>query len=101
MLHLGILAHHHDWAKFFENLACVVVDELHVYRGIFGSHLHHVLRRLLRVAEHYGSRPRFIASSATIANPSGLGEALAGRRVSAGGTNRAAPRARAPMVLLP
>ncbi len=80
MLHLGILAHHHDWRLLFENLACVVVDELHVYRGIFGSHLHHILRRLLRVAEHYGSRPRFIASSASIANPGGLGEALTGRR---------------------
>ncbi len=79
MLHLGILAHHQDWHVLFENLACVVVDELHVYRGIFGSHLHHILKRLLRVAAHYGSRPRFIASSATIANPGGLGEALVGR----------------------
>ncbi len=82
MLHLGILAHHHDWRPLFENLACVVVDELHVYRGIFGSHLYHILARLRRVAEHYGSRPRFIASSATIANPGGLGETLAGRRFS-------------------
>ena len=93
MLHLGILAHHQDWALFFENLTCVVVDELHVYRGIFGSHLHHVLRRLLRVAGHYGSRPRFIASSATIANPGGLGEALTGRRftvVDRSGAPRAA-----------
>jgi len=82
MLHLGFLAHHHDWRLLFENLAFVVVDELHVYRGIFGSHLHHVLRRLLRIAAHYGSEPRFIASSATIANPGGLGEALIGRRFS-------------------
>ena len=82
MLHLGILAYHPDWRALFENLAFVVVDELHVYRGIFGSHLHHVLRRLLRIAAHYGSRPRFIASSATIANPGGLGEALIGRRFS-------------------
>jgi len=82
MLHLGILAHHQDWRALFENLAFVVVDELHVYRGIFGSHLHHVLKRLLRIAAHYGSRPRFIASSATIANPGGLGEALIGRRFS-------------------
>ncbi|HYS05249.1 MAG TPA: DEAD/DEAH box helicase [Candidatus Dormibacteraeota bacterium] len=80
MLHLGILAHHHDWRLLFENLSYVVLDELHVYRGIFGSHLHHILKRLLRVAEHYGSRPRFIASSASIANPGGLGEALTGRR---------------------
>ncbi|MEK7799626.1 MAG: DEAD/DEAH box helicase, partial [Acidobacteriota bacterium] len=82
MLHLGILAHHRDWHVLFENLACVVVDELHVYRGIFGSHLHHILKRLLRIAAHYGSRPRFIASSATIANPGGLGQALVGRPFS-------------------
>jgi DEAD/DEAH box helicase domain-containing protein len=101
MLHLGILAHHHDWARMFENLACVVVDELHVYRGIFGSHLHHVLRRLLRVAEHYGSRPRFIASSATIANPGGLGEALTGRRFSVVDRNGAPRAARHLMFLNP
>ena len=101
MLHLGILAHHHDWARLFENLVCVVVDELHVYRGIFGSHLHHVLRRLLRVAEHYGSRPRFIASSATIANPGGLGEALAGRRFSVVDRNGAPRAARNLMFLNP
>ena len=79
MLHLGILAHHRDWKSLFENLDIVVVDELHVYRGIFGSHLYHILKRLLRVAAHYGSRPRFIASSATVANPGGLAEALFGR----------------------
>ena len=82
MLHLGILAHHQDWRTLFANLSSVVVDELHVYRGIFGSHLHQVMRRLLRIAAHYGSRPRFIASSATIANPGDLGEALIGRRFS-------------------
>ncbi|MGH9797964.1 MAG: DEAD/DEAH box helicase, partial [Candidatus Polarisedimenticolia bacterium] len=79
MLHLGILAHHDDWGPLFRNLEFVVLDELHVYRGIFGTHLHHVLKRLLRLAERYGSRPRFIASSATVANPGGLGERLAGR----------------------
>jgi DEAD/DEAH box helicase domain-containing protein len=79
MLHLAILPHHDDWRVFLENLAFVVVDELHVYRGIFGSHLHHVLRRLTRLAGHYGARPRFIASSATVANPAGLGEAMVGR----------------------
>ncbi len=99
MLHLGILAHHHDWRLLFENLAFIVVDELHVYRGIFGSHLHHVLKRLLRVAEHYGSRPRFIASSATIANPGGLGEALTGRRFSVVERN-GAPRAERHLVFL-
>ncbi len=79
MLHLGILPHHEDWRVFFGSLETVVVDELHIYKGIFGTHLHHILRRLLRVAERHGSRPRFIASSATIANPGGLGEALTGR----------------------
>jgi DEAD/DEAH box helicase domain-containing protein len=79
MLHLGILAHHEDWRAFLSSLDLVVVDELHVYRGIFGTHLHHVLRRLLRLAEHYGARPRFIASSATVANPAGLGRAMTGR----------------------
>ena len=99
MLHLGILAHHQDWRLLFENLACVVVDELHVYRGIFGSHLHHILRRLLRVAEHCGSRPRFIASSASIANPAGLGEALTGRRFAVVDRN-GAPRAERHLLFL-
>jgi DEAD/DEAH box helicase domain-containing protein len=79
MLHLGILPHHEDWRLFFRNLECVVVDELHVYKGIFGTHLHHIMRRLRRIAAHHGRRPRFIASSATVANPGGLGEALIGR----------------------
>ena len=82
MLHLGILAHHDAWRPFFENLDLVVLDELHVYRGIFGSHLHHIVRRLLRIADLYGRRPRFVASSATIASPGRLGEALLGRPVS-------------------
>ncbi|HXH27891.1 MAG TPA: Zn-binding domain-containing protein, partial [Candidatus Polarisedimenticolia bacterium] len=64
---------------FFRSLDYVVVDELHVYKGIFGSHLHQILRRLQRIARRHGARPRFIASSATIANPGGLGEALVGR----------------------
>jgi len=101
MLHLGILAHHRDWARLFENLALVVVDELHVYRGIFGSHLHHVLRRLLRVAAHYGSRPHFVASSATIANPGGLGEALTGRRFTVVDRNGAPRAARTLMFVNP
>ena len=79
MLHLGILAHHDDWRAFFENLDTVVLDELHVYRGIFGSHLYHILKRLERVAGRHGRAPRYIASSATIANPAGLGQALTGR----------------------
>ncbi len=79
MLHLGILPHHEDWRVFFGNLETVVVDELHVYKGIFGTHLHHIMRRLRRIAARHGSRPHFIASSATVANPGELGEALTGR----------------------
>jgi DEAD/DEAH box helicase domain-containing protein len=76
MMHSGILPHHPRWAKLFENLKFVVIDELHAYRGVFGSHLTNVLRRLRRICEHYGSRPVFICSSATIANPRELAEAL-------------------------
>jgi len=77
MLHSGILPHHPRWAKLFENLRYVVIDELHAYRGVFGSHLTNVLRRLARICQHYGSNPTFICSSATIANPRELAEALA------------------------
>jgi DEAD/DEAH box helicase domain-containing protein len=76
MLHSGILPHHPRWAKLFENLRFVVIDELHAYRGVFGSHLSNVLRRLRRICAHYGSDPTFICSSATIANPRALAEAL-------------------------
>jgi DEAD/DEAH box helicase domain-containing protein len=76
MLHSGILPHHPRWAKLFENLRFVVIDELHAYRGVFGSHLCNVLRRLRRVCRHYGSDPVFICSSATIANPRELAERL-------------------------
>jgi DEAD/DEAH box helicase domain-containing protein len=79
MLHSGILPHHPRWAKLFENLRYVVIDELHAYRGVFGSHLCNVLRRLRRVAAHYGSDPLVICSSATIANPRELAERLAER----------------------
>ena len=65
MLHSGILPHHPRWAKLFENLQFVVIDELHAYRGVFGSHLCNVLRRLRRIARHYGSDPLIISSSAT------------------------------------
>src|SRR5215210_2434734 len=80
MLHSGILPHHPRWAKLFENLRFVVVDELHAYRGVFGSHLANILRRLQRICRHYGSDPVFICSSATIANPRELAESLTGRR---------------------
>jgi DEAD/DEAH box helicase domain-containing protein len=76
MVHSGILPHHPRWAKLFENLRYVVIDELHAYRGVFGSHLTNVLRRLRRICRHYGSSPTFICSSATIANPRELAEAL-------------------------
>ena len=78
MLHAGILPHHTKWAKAFENLRYVIIDELHYYRGVFGSHLANVLRRLKRVCEFYGSSPQFICCSATIANPKELAEALTG-----------------------
>jgi len=69
MLHTGILPHHTRWERLFENLRYVVIDELHYYRGVFGSHLANVLRRLKRVAGFYGSKPQFMCASATIANP--------------------------------
>ncbi len=76
MLHSGILPHHPKWAELFENLRYVVIDELHAYRGVFGSHLANVLRRLRRICRHYGADPMFICSSATIANPRELAERL-------------------------
>jgi DEAD/DEAH box helicase domain-containing protein len=79
MVHSGILPHHPRWAKLFENLRFVVIDELHAYRGVFGSHLGNILRRLQRICRHYGSDPIFICSSATIANPRELAEGLTGR----------------------
>ncbi len=82
MLHVGILPYHGKWHEFLRGLRYVVVDELHTYRGIFGSHVAGVLRRLLRMCEHYGSRPTVLASSATIANPLELGERLIGREMT-------------------
>ncbi len=79
MVHSGILPHHPRWAKLFENLRFVIIDELHAYRGVFGSHLANILRRLQRICRHYGSDPIFICSSATIANPRELAEGLTGR----------------------
>ncbi|MFS8641116.1 MAG: DEAD/DEAH box helicase, partial [Symbiobacteriaceae bacterium] len=81
MLHAGILPYHTRWVNLFENLEYVVVDELHHYRGVFGSHVANVLRRLQRICEFYGSRPRIIACSATIANPRQHAEKLLGRPV--------------------
>ena len=76
MLHTGILPHHTRWTRLFENLRYVVIDELHTYRGVFGSHLANVLRRLRRIAKFYGSSPQFICCSATIANPGELAARL-------------------------
>src|SRR5882724_4865481 len=76
MLHTGILPHHTRWTRLFENLRYIVVDELHTYRGVFGSHLCNVLRRLRRIARFYGREPQFICSSATIANPGDLAACL-------------------------
>jgi len=76
MLHAGILPHHTKWIKLFENLRYIVLDELHNYRGIFGSHLANVLRRLKRIAAFYGAHPQFILCTATIANPSEMAEKM-------------------------
>jgi len=78
MLNVGILPHHRQWGDMLANLACVVVDEAHVYRGVFGSHVANVLRRLRRLARAYGTEPRFLLTSATIANPTELAEELTG-----------------------
>lgn len=76
MLHTGILPHHTRWAEFFRNLRFVVIDEIHVYRGVFGSHIANLIRRLMRVAAFYGAHPQFFMTSATIANPGQLAERL-------------------------
>src|SRR3954451_17771479 len=78
MLHVGVLPNHGQWGDVLANLAFVVVDEAHVYRGVFGSHVANVLRRLRRLARAYGTEPRFLLTSATIANPAQLGEGLTG-----------------------
>lgn len=80
MLHAGILPHHTRWAKLFENLRYVVIDELHSCRGVYGSHVANVMRRLKRICEFYGCSPQFICCSATIANPRELAEALTGEK---------------------
>lgn len=81
MLHAGILPHHTKWVKLFENLKYVVIDEIHAYRGIFGSNLANVIRRLKRICAFYGSNPKFICCSATIKNPKEFSETMIGRSV--------------------
>ena len=89
MLHSGILPHHTKWIGLFQNLRYVIIDELHIYRGVFGSHLANVLRRLQRICRHYGATPQFICTSATIANPQELAERLAGQPMGLVGENGA------------
>jgi len=91
MLHQGILPHHARWNRFFTHLRYVVIDELHAYRGVFGSHLANVIRRLDRICEHYGSSPVFICCSATIGNPKEHAERVTGRSIVAV-TDDGAPR---------
>ena len=76
MIHLGMLPYHPQWAAFLANLRYVVIDELHTYRGVFGSHVANVLRRLRRLCAFYGANPQFLCTSATIANPKELAERL-------------------------
>ena len=89
MLHAAILPHHTKWFKLFENLRFVVIDELHTYRGLFGSHVANLVRRLRRICRHYGSDPVFICASATIANPGQLAEGLIGAPVTMAGVGPA------------
>jgi DEAD/DEAH box helicase domain-containing protein len=81
MLHLGILPHHSRWSRFFRNLRFVVLDEMHIYRGAFGSNVANVMRRLTRICQYYGAEPQFICCSATIANPLELAEKLTGKQM--------------------
>ncbi len=92
MLHVGVLPHHDRWGDVLANLAYVVVDEAHVYRGVFGSHVGNVLRRLRRIARIYGAEPQFLLASATIANPGELARSLLGLEVTVIGDD-GAPRA--------
>ena len=95
MLHVGVLPHHDRWGDVLANLRFVVVDEAHVYRGVFGSHVANVLRRLRRLARAYGSEPQFVLASATIANPaSSRSRCSACRRRWSTATRRRAPSGR-------
>jgi DEAD/DEAH box helicase domain-containing protein len=98
MVHVGILPNHDRWADLLANLRYVVVDEAHVYRGVFGSHVANVLRRLVRLARIYGADPRFLLASATVSNPGELGASLLGERVAVI-SDDAAPRADRTVVL--
>jgi DEAD/DEAH box helicase domain-containing protein len=98
MVHIGLLPNHDRWGDVLANLRYIVVDEAHVYRGVFGSHVANVLRRLRRLARVYGSEPQFLLASATISNPGELGASLLGAPVTVVGDD-AAPRAERTIVL--
>ncbi len=98
MVHVGVLPNHDRWGDVLSNLRYVVVDEAHVYRGVFGSHVANVLRRLRRLARIYGAEPQFLLASATISNPGELGHSLLGKSVTVIGDD-AAPRAERTVVL--
>jgi DEAD/DEAH box helicase domain-containing protein len=98
MVHVGVLPNHDRWGDVLANLRYVVIDEAHVYRGVFGSHVANVLRRLLRLARIYGAEPQFLLASATVSNPGELGAALLGAPVTVIGDD-AAPRAERTVVL--
>ncbi|MBW1898505.1 MAG: DEAD/DEAH box helicase, partial [Deltaproteobacteria bacterium] len=99
MVHLAILPHHEKWREFLSGLQIIVIDEVHTYRGIMGSHMAQVFRRLIRVCNHYGSKPTFVFSSATIANPSELAGQLTGLQVDVV-ENNGAPQGNRHVVLL-
>ena len=99
MLHLSLLAYHKGWVEFFSQLKYVIIDEVHSYRGVLGSHMAWILRRLQRIAAYYGAHPSFILLSATIGNPGQLGKQLLGREVTAI-TNSGAPQAEKNMLFL-
>lgn len=101
MLHAGILPHHTGWARFFANLRYVVIDELHTYRGVFGSHLANVLRRLDRVARFHGATPVFLMASATIGNPEEHASRMIGRAAALVGENGAPQGSRRVVVYNP
>lgn len=101
MLHTGILPHHASWARLFSNLRYIVLDELHTYRGVFGSHLANVLRRLERIARFHGSQPVFITASATIGNPQAHARRMVGRDVTLVSQNGAPAGSRRVLVYNP
>ncbi|MBI9103385.1 MAG: DEAD/DEAH box helicase [Spirochaetales bacterium] len=98
MLHSGVLPNHPKWIKFLKALEYIVIDEVHIYRGIFGSHMTNLIRRLLRITRFYGANPKFICCSATIGNPDELAERIIGREVTLIDRN-GAPRGEKHMIL--